>query len=75
MFPLTLSPPSQIYAVVVGALSAVTCVAYFLPFVLRAGGIVMAAWDFVLFVLWIGVLGVFGKVHTLHRPLYTYTYL
>jgi hypothetical protein len=53
----------QVYAVVVGALSAVTCVAYFLPFVLRlASGIVMAAWDFILFVLWITLFGIFAKV-------------
>lgn len=45
-----------------GALSAVTCVVYFIPFVLRLGGIAMAAWDFVLFALWIAVFGVFGKV-------------
>lgn len=58
----------QIYAVVVGALSAVTCVAYFLPFVLRlASGIVMAAWDLVLFVLWIALFGIFAKVRERDR--------
>jgi len=53
-----------IYAVVVGALSAVTCVAYFVPFVLRLGGIVIPAWNFILFVLWTAVFGIFAKVST-----------
>ena len=47
---------------VVGALSAVTCVIYFIPFVLRKAGIIAAAWSFVLFILWIAVFGVFGAV-------------
>jgi hypothetical protein len=51
-----------VYAVVVGAMSAVTCVLYFIPFVLRLIGVVAAIWDFILFVLWIAVFGVFGKV-------------
>lgn len=45
-----------------GALSAVSCVAYFIPFVLRLGGIVVPAWNFVLFILWTAVFGIFGKV-------------
>lgn len=54
----------QIFAVVVGALSAVSCVAYFIPFVLRLGGIVIPAWNCVLFILWTAVFGIFAKVIT-----------
>ncbi len=50
------------YAVVVGALSAVTCVVYFIPFVLRHVGIVAAVWSLILFILWIALFGVFGAV-------------
>jgi hypothetical protein len=53
---------AQVYAVVVGSISAVTCVLYFIPFVLRVAGFVVAIWDFILFVLWIALFGVFGKV-------------
>lgn len=52
----------QVYAVVVGAMSAVTCVIYFIPFVLRKAGIIAAAWSFILFILWIAVFGIFGAV-------------
>lgn len=52
----------QVYAVVVGALSALTCVVYFVPPVLRHAGIVAVAWNFVLFILWIAVFGVFASV-------------
>ena len=52
----------QVYAVVVGSISAVTCVLYFIPFILRIAGIFVPAWDFILFVLWIALFGVFGKV-------------
>ena len=57
---LTVCP--QIFAVVVGAMSAVTCVIYFIPFILRVGGIFIAGWNFILFILWIAVFGVFGRV-------------
>lgn len=39
-----------------------TCVAYFVPPVLRQAGIAAVAWNFVLFILWIAVFGVFGSV-------------
>ncbi|EQK97406.1 hypothetical protein OCS_06881 [Ophiocordyceps sinensis CO18] len=52
----------QVYAVVVGALSALTCVVYFVPPVLRHAGIVAVAWNFVLFILWIAVFGVFASM-------------
>lgn len=47
---------------VVGALSAVTCLAYFVPFVLRKGSFIVAIWNLVLFILWIALFGIFGKV-------------
>ena len=48
-----------------------TCVAYFVPFVLRLGGIVIPAWNFVLFVLWTAVFGIFAKVCTAFHSLIT----
>ncbi|KAM4061166.1 hypothetical protein HRG_009954 [Hirsutella rhossiliensis] len=57
-----------VYAVVVGALSAVTCVVYFVPLVLRHAGIIAAAWNFVLFILWIAVFGVFGSMFIKEDP-------
>ncbi|KAF5017687.1 hypothetical protein F66182_10361 [Fusarium sp. NRRL 66182] len=53
----------QVYAVVVGSISAVTCVLYFIPFVLRIAGIFVPIWNFILFVLWIALFGVFGKMY------------
>jgi hypothetical protein len=55
--------------VVVGSISAVTCVLYFIPFVLRVAGFVVAIWDFILFVLWIALFGVFGKVRSIIKCL------
>lgn len=46
----------------VGSMSAVTCTLYFIPFVLRVAGVVAAIWDLILFILWIALFGVFGKV-------------
>lgn len=43
-------------------MSAVTCVVYFVPLVMRAAGIVAVAWNFLLFILWICLFGVFGAV-------------
>ncbi|KND87951.1 hypothetical protein TOPH_07358 [Tolypocladium ophioglossoides CBS 100239] len=57
-----------VYAVVVGALSAVTCLVYFVPFVLRVAGIVAAAWSFILFILWIAVFGIFGALFIKENP-------
>lgn len=62
---------AQVYAVVVGSISAVTCVLYFIPFVLRVAGFVVAVWDFILFVLWIALFGVFGKVRSIIRQVLT----
>ncbi|UKZ74336.1 hypothetical protein TrVFT333_002001 [Trichoderma virens FT-333] len=52
-----------IYAVVVGALTAATCALYFIPFIIKAGGIFIVAWDLILFILWITLFGVFGKLY------------
>ena len=52
----------QVYAVVVGALSAVTCVVYFIPAMFRHSGVVGASWNFILFIVWIALFGVFGSV-------------
>ncbi|KAK1255743.1 hypothetical protein MKX07_008002 [Trichoderma sp. CBMAI-0711] len=52
-----------VYAVVVGALTAATCALYFIPFIIEAGGIFIASWDAILFVLWIALFGVFGKLY------------
>ncbi|KYK56983.1 uncharacterized protein DCS_03990 [Drechmeria coniospora] len=51
-----------VYAVVVGVLSTVTCVVYFLPFVIRSFGFVAAVWSGLLFILWIAVFGVFASL-------------
>lgn len=51
-----------VFAVVVAGVSALTALLYLIPFVLRF--MVVWVWDFVLFVLWIAVFGVFGKVCT-----------
>lgn len=52
----------QVYAVVVGALSAVTCVVWFVPALLRHAGVFGAVWNSILFILWITLFGVFGAV-------------
>lgn len=62
------SDSKWVYAVVVGALSAVTCVAYFVPFVMRVAGFVAAIWNFILFILWIALFGVFGKLYIHENP-------
>lgn len=57
----------QVYAVVVGALSSVTCVVYFVPFVMRVGSFIVAIWNTILFILWITLFGVFAKVRRRRR--------
>lgn len=49
-----------VYAIVVACMSAVTTLLYLVPFVLRF--MLVWVWDLVLFVLWIALFGVFGKV-------------
>ncbi|KAF3768587.1 hypothetical protein M406DRAFT_349783 [Cryphonectria parasitica EP155] len=55
-----------VYAVIVGALSAFTAIVYLIPFVLRIW--LVWAWDLVLFVLWIALFGVFGKMYIHENP-------
>ncbi|KAK5999044.1 hypothetical protein PT974_01431 [Cladobotryum mycophilum] len=56
------SKSKWVYAVVVGALSAVTSIVYAVPFVLRVASLFAAVWDLILFILWITLFGVFGKL-------------
>lgn len=53
--------PKWVYAQVVAGLSALTCIFYFVPFVVRFW--LVWAWDFVLFILWIALFGVFGRMY------------
>ncbi|KAF9869530.1 hypothetical protein CkaCkLH20_13015 [Colletotrichum karsti] len=50
-----------VFAEVVGALSAVTAVLYFIPFIKRFAAVFV--WDFILFVLWIALFGLFGNMY------------
>ena len=54
------------YAIVVACISAVTTLLYLVPFVLRF--MLVWVWDLVLFVLWIALFGVFGKVCFMFPP-------
>jgi uncharacterized membrane protein YphA (DoxX/SURF4 family) len=50
-----------VYAVVVAGLSAVTAILLMIPFFLRF--VATIAWSFILFVLWIALFGIFGKMY------------
>lgn len=50
-----------VYAEVVGGLSAFTAILYLVPFILRFW--LVWAWNLVLFILWIALFGVFGKMY------------
>lgn len=50
----------QIYAVVVGGLSAVSALLLMIPFVMRVA--FTWAWGYVIFLLWIALFGLFGSV-------------
>lgn len=52
----------QVFAVVVGSLSSITCIAYLVPFVFHALGFIAPIWNLVLFILHITLFGVFAKV-------------
>ncbi|KAG8406433.1 hypothetical protein J3459_012378 [Metarhizium acridum] len=56
------SDSKWVYAVIVGALSAVTCVFWFVPALLRHAGVLGAVWNSILFILWITLFGVFGAL-------------
>lgn len=58
--------PKWVYAEVVGGLSALTAVLYLVPFILRFW--LVWAWNLVLFILWIALFGVFGKMYIHEDP-------
>ena len=51
----------QVYAEVTASLSAVTAVLYLIPFVSRIP--MLFVWDLILFILWIALFGIFGKMY------------
>jgi len=55
------SDPKWVYAVVVGALSALTSVLYLIPSILRFAFVWV--WNAVLFVLWIALFGIFASMY------------
>lgn len=55
-----------VYAEVVGALSAFTALIYLIPFVLRFW--LVWVWNTALFILWIALFGVFGKMYIHENP-------
>jgi len=55
-----------VYAVVVGSLSAPTALAYLVPFVHRIPFLFI--WDTILFILWITLFGIFGKLFIHENP-------
>lgn len=56
----------QIYAVVVGSLSAVTAIVFLIPAISRF--IAVPIWSFAIFVLWVAVFGVFGRLSWSANP-------
>ncbi|KAI9832152.1 MAG: hypothetical protein M1819_004503 [Sarea resinae] len=52
--------PKWVYAEVVSGLSALTCAIYTIPLV-RA--YIFFAWDTILFILWLALFGIFGKIY------------
>ncbi|KAK3311522.1 uncharacterized protein B0T15DRAFT_78855 [Chaetomium strumarium] len=50
-----------VYAEVVGGLSALTAILYCIPFILRFA--LVWAWNLILFILWIALFGVFGRLY------------
>jgi len=57
----------QIFAEVVGGLSALTAILYMIPVVMRRAPPLLFAWDVIVFLLWVVLFGIFGKVW--HLPL------
>ncbi|KAI0875247.1 hypothetical protein GGS24DRAFT_455973 [Hypoxylon argillaceum] len=55
-----------IYAVVVGSLSAVTAIVFLIPAISRF--IAVPIWSFAIFVLWVAVFGVFGRLSWSANP-------
>lgn len=50
-----------------GGLSALTAILYCIPFILRFA--LVWAWNLILFVLWIVLFGLFGRVCLLPHPI------
>ncbi|KAF2485107.1 hypothetical protein BDY17DRAFT_321975 [Neohortaea acidophila] len=57
--------PKWVYAEVVAGLSAVACIVYGLPFFKSYWAF---AWDWVLFILWTALFGVFGRIYITAHP-------
>ncbi|KAK5656549.1 hypothetical protein OQA88_4528 [Cercophora sp. LCS_1] len=55
-----------VYAEVIGGLSAITSLLYFLPFILRFA--LVWVWNLTLFILWIALFGLFGKMYIGENP-------
>ncbi|KAK4161422.1 hypothetical protein QBC43DRAFT_217586 [Cladorrhinum sp. PSN259] len=55
-----------IYAEVVGGLSALTAMLYCIPYILRFAA--TWVWNLVLFILWIVLFGIFGKMYINEDP-------
>ncbi|AEO64957.1 db3cb1fc-81ec-47d0-87af-bbdcf748d4c7 [Thermothielavioides terrestris] len=55
-----------VYAVVVGGISAVTTLLYWIPFILRFA--LIWAWNLILFILWIALFGLFGGMYIHEDP-------
>lgn len=62
------SDSKWVYAVFVGGVTAVTCVLYFIPLFLRIAAPAVVVWDFILFVFWIALFGIFGKLYIGEDP-------
>jgi uncharacterized membrane protein YphA (DoxX/SURF4 family) len=56
----------QVFAVVVGALSAFTSILYLIPFILRFAAV--PAWSLVILILWIALFGLFGNMYIHENP-------
>jgi len=54
-----------VYAEVVGSLSAFTALLYLIPFISTFG--ILFVWDTILFILWIALFGLFGKMYIHER--------
>ncbi|VUC35296.1 unnamed protein product [Clonostachys rosea] len=55
--------PRMVFAVVLGSMSTMTCLLYLIPGFLYNANLLMTFWDLFLFVLWITVFGLFGKLY------------
>ncbi|KAH6630100.1 hypothetical protein B0J18DRAFT_462991 [Chaetomium sp. MPI-SDFR-AT-0129] len=55
-----------VYAEVVGGLAALTSILYCIPYILRFA--LVWAWNLVLFILWIALFGLFGKMYIHEDP-------